>query len=180
MVRIMWSGRIQKPMAQQLSQTIETWHGKALNGFELVLNSRGGKMREGRKVINILRKLKTTRRLNTAVHPGTICGSSCIPIYLQGQERAAGAATLWLLHEVGRSDPKTRKLIALRPKKTQFYFREYFMPAGVPQAWIDMISKKIRGRDVWWTGVQIYQSGSNIITRRLKSSRKRKLHRPST
>ena len=175
----MWTGRVQKPMAKQLNRVIKKWHGKARNGFELILNSRGGKVREGRKVIDILRRLKETRRLNTAVLPGMVCGSMCIPIYLQGEERAAGAATLWLLHEVSRSDPKTKKLVALRPKQTQYTFRKYFLPAGVPQAWIDMITKKIRGKDVWWTGVQIYKSGSNIITRRLKSTRMRKLYRPS-
>ena len=50
MVRIMWTGRIQKPMARQLKRVIKKWHGKARNGFELVLNSRGGKVREGRDV----------------------------------------------------------------------------------------------------------------------------------
>ena len=88
--------------------------------------------------------------------------------------------TLWLLHEVSRSDPRTKKLIALRPNKTQQFFREYFLPAGVPQRWIDIISSKIRGKDVWWTGRQIYKSGSNIITRRLKSTRFRKVHPRST
>ena len=107
------------------------------------------------------------------------CGSMCIPIYLQGEVRSAGAATLWLLHEVSKSDPKTKKLVTLYPEQTQYSFRNYFIPAGVPQAWVDMISKKIRGKDVWWTGVQIYKSGSNIITRRLKSTRTRKLYRPS-
>lgn len=179
MVRIVWTGRIQKPMARQFRQAIKKWHGRAQDGFQLILNSRGGKVSEGRKVIDILRRLKRTRRLTTAVYPGMTCGSMCIPIFLQGEERSAGTATLWLLHEVSRSDPKTKKLIELNPKKTQNSFRNYFLPAGVPQAWIDMITKKIRGRDVWWTGGQIYKSGSNIITRRLNSTRKRKLYRPS-
>ena len=179
LVRLVWFGRIQKPMARQLKQAIKKWHGKAHNGFELILNSRGGKVREGRKVIDILRRLKRTRRLTTTVLAGMTCGSMCIPIFLQGEERAAGAATLWLLHEVSRSDPKTKKLIELNPKKTRNTFQKYFLPAGVPQAWIDMITKKIRGRDVWWTGGQIYKSGSNIITRRLRSTRRRKLYLPS-
>ena len=58
LVRLVWFGRIQKPMARQLKQAIKKWHGKAHNGFELILNSRGGKVREGRKVIDILRRLK--------------------------------------------------------------------------------------------------------------------------
>jgi len=179
-VWIVWSGRIQKPMAKQLNRAISKWHAKALNGVELVLNSRGGGMKEGHKVINMLRKLKRTRRLTTVVLPGMVCGSACIPIFLQGDARAASAATLWLLHEVSKSDPKTKKLIALRPNKTQQFFRRYFLPAGVPKGWIDMITQKIRGKDVWWTGGQIFNSGSNIITRRIKSSRKRKVHPRST
>ena len=179
-VRIVWSGRIQRPMAKQLSRAISKWHDRALNGVELVLNSGGGSMREGHNVIKTLRRLRKTRRLTTAVLPGTVCGSACIPIFLQGETRVASAATLWLLHEVSKSDPKTKKLIALRPKKTQQFFRRYFLPAGVPQGWIDMITPKIRGKDVWWTGGQIYSSGSNIITRRIKSSRKRRVQPRST
>jgi len=175
-VRIIWSGRIVKPMAQQLRHAIRKWHGKAQHGFELVLNSRGGHMSEGRKVIRSLRELKQTRSLKTVVLPGKICGSSCIPIFLQGEQRSASASTLWLLHEVSKTDKKTKKLIALRPQKTQKFFREYFLPAGVPQTWIDMISSKIRGKDLWWTGRQIYQSGSNFITNRLGNTRTRRIY----
>ncbi len=179
MVRIIWTGKIAKPMARQLNQQIRKWHASAQNGFELLLNSRGGHMSEGRRVIRLLRQLKQTRSLKTVVRPGHICGSSCIPIFLQGEQRSASASTLWLLHEVSKTDKKSKKLIALRPAKTQQYFKEYFLPAGVPQSWIDMITRKIRGKDLWWTGRQIYQSGSHFITNRLGNTRVRKVFPPT-
>ena len=176
-LKISWSGKIKKPMAAELSKAIKNNHARAANGFELILNSGGGKMREGRKVIKLLRRLKETRRLDTTVVAGRKCGSSCIPIYLQGENRAASAATLWLFHEVGKTHPKTKKLVRLKPKRTQQFFRQYFLPAGVPQAWLDKITKRMRGRDVWMTGAQVFSSGSNIINKKLGSTRKRKLHR---
>ena len=50
-VRIVWSGRIQRPMAKQLSRAISKWHDRALNGVELVLNSGGGSMLASEKIL---------------------------------------------------------------------------------------------------------------------------------
>jgi hypothetical protein len=175
-LKIKWTGKIKQPMAAELEDVIAKWHGRATGGFELILDSGGGKMREGRKVIALLQKLKQTRRLATTIFAGRKCGSSCVPIFLQGQTRAAAAATLWLFHEVGKTDPKSKKLIGLRPERTQHYFQAYFVPAGVPRIWLDRLSKRIRGRDLWMTGREVFETGSNIINRKIGSSRPRKLH----
>jgi hypothetical protein len=60
----------------------------------LFLNSAGGQVDVGDRVIHILDEIKPTHRLVTVVLDGELCASMCIPIFLQADDRlAAGRAT---------------------------------------------------------------------------------------
>jgi len=170
-----WYGKIDRPMARQLQDAIEDYEGRA-DKIILTLSSDGGRVSEARKVISILRAYKKTHGLDTRIMPGRICGSMCVPIFLQGQERAASEASLWLFHEISVHDRKTGKTVELRPIKTRRMFKDYFIPAGVPQKWLTALADKIKGNDIWLTGRQLVSDKSRIITTIISNQKRRKIY----
>lgn len=172
-LKMRWEQRIQEPMARSIQGAVKKWRAKAAGGFVLILNTRGGSVNETKKVIAILQKLRQTHKLETLVRAGHVCGSGCIPIFLQGETRTAATATLWLFHEVAKKDPKTKKIKKLKTEKTNSLFQQYFIPAGVPQVWLDKLESRIRGVNYWMTGAQLFTTGSNIANRKIGNGRKR-------
>jgi ATP-dependent protease ClpP protease subunit len=170
-----WKGKIRKPMAQKFKRAIGKWKKRAQGGFIISLNSRGGSVREGYKVVDIIRRLKKTHDVTTYVARGRTCGSMCVPIFLTGNSRIAAGASLWLFHYIAGRDKNNRSRRILKPWKTDKMFRKYYIPAGVSKPWIDDIKMKIKGSDYWMTGSQVYSSHARIITRLSSNRRARKL-----
>ena len=166
-----WQGVIRPPMAQKFKSAINKWKDRAKFGFVISLNSRGGLVREGDKVVNIIRRLKQTHDVTTYVGRGRTCGSMCVPVFLTGHKRIAAGASLWLFHEVASRDKKNRSRRVIKPWKTDKMFRMYYIPARVSKRWIDDMRVKIRGTDYWMTGSEVHSSEANIITH-LRGNRK--------
>src|SRR4029077_6748174 len=70
-----------------------------LNRVVLFLDSAGGKVDDGDRVIEVLNEIKLRHQLITVVPHGKLCASMCIPIFLQGEDRIAARASIWLFHE---------------------------------------------------------------------------------
>ena len=102
-----WQGEIAAPMAAQISEAFEARKAGATR-FLLLLDSGGGSVAEGERVIEVLRRIKRTHELMTAVAHGQKCGSMCVFIFVQGQERIGALTSAWLFHEVSRLDPNTQ------------------------------------------------------------------------
>jgi ATP-dependent protease ClpP protease subunit len=68
----------------------------------LFLDSAGGQVEEGDRVIEILNEIKKGHQLITVVLHGKLCASMCIPIFLQGHDRLAARASLWIFHEAAQ------------------------------------------------------------------------------
>ncbi len=170
-----WSGKIDRPMARQLKRILIRYQGRA-SRLVLTLASGGGRVSEARKVIALLRRFSQTHALETRVSPGRVCGSMCVPIFLQGEIRRAAPASLWLFHEISRHDKKTNKTIRLLPKKTARMFKDYFVPAGVSKLWLKDVAAQIEGNDIWLTGAQLIAQRSNIITAQLPDLKRRKVY----
>ena len=172
-----WRGRIERPMASEFRAAIDKWKDRATGGFVISLDSRGGRVRVAYAVANMLRDLRKTHRVTTHVGRGRVCGSSCVPIFLQGEKRSVAFASLWLFHQITirhKSDP--RRLV-VRKKSTNKMFANYFAPAGVPEFWIQSIKQKIDGSDYWMTGAELLASGSKIGTHFLNNRKKRSFRR---
>jgi hypothetical protein len=58
--------------------------GAASHRVVLFLNSAGGQVDEGDRVIHLLDRIKPTHRLITVVLDGSLCASMCIPVFLPG------------------------------------------------------------------------------------------------
>jgi hypothetical protein len=98
---IEWSGPIVGGMADYLRSALGKY-GTLSHRVVLGLNSAGGQVEEGDRVIQILNEIKQAHRLVTEVLDGNLCASMCIPIFLQGDDRLAARASLWIFHEAAK------------------------------------------------------------------------------
>ncbi len=99
-------------MSAEINEAFEQYKDR-VNTVELKLDSGGGSVKEGERVISILQNIKKTHKLATAVGAGKKCGSMCVFIYVQGQKRLAAPASLWLFHEVSMKDKHTHRIARL-------------------------------------------------------------------
>jgi hypothetical protein len=83
-----WSGPIVAGMADDLRTTLDKY-GTVLDRVVLFLDSAGGQVEEGDRVIAVLNEIKLRHQLITVVPHGKLCASMCIPIFLQGEDRLA-------------------------------------------------------------------------------------------
>jgi hypothetical protein len=96
-VVVRYRGPIAYPMAENLEEI-----GKELRTVYrtvvLDLDSEGGTLAHAALVIQVLRRLRAQMALHTVVQQGRSCLSACIPIFMQGSERKAGGASVWMFH----------------------------------------------------------------------------------
>lgn len=175
-LHLKWSGKIDWPLADRLRDILKEYD-LAAHKLVFTISSGGGRVSAARKIIKLLRRFRKTHQLEMVVLPGQICGSMCVPIFLQGARRKASVASLWLFHEIATRDPVTGKTVRLRPRRTARMFDDYFIPAGVPRQWINKLSRKISGNDIWLTGAQLLQEGSHIINQVISNRRQRRVYR---
>ena len=140
----------------------------------LILSSCGGKADAMDKAIVVLRRIRQTHALFTIVQNGAMCGSACIPIFLQGTHRFGAPASVWLLHHSSgvAADGDTVAYLA-NPTVTERTFKEYFVPAGVSKRWLKKVRAKIKSGDYWQTGRDLWESKSGVLTTQLQDLEKR-------
>lgn len=172
-VYLRWTGTIAAPMAADIERAIEAFKGDRTR-FILSLNTGGGSVAEGERVIRLLRALRRTHRLDTLVDRGATCGSMCVPLYLQGERRYAALASTWLFHEVTRGGGRSGQLKRVEGRYASLIER-YWIPAGVSRSWINRMLDLADGHDYWQTGAQLVADQTGIITQSLGYRRKRTL-----
>lgn len=172
-VFLSWEGPIAPPMAEQIGQAFDAFR-TSRRRVVLALNTGGGSVSEGERVIQVLRRVRNTHQLDTTVGPGARCGSMCLPIYLQGHNRFGARASTWLFHEITR--PGTQYG---RQKRVEGSYKRlienYWVPAGVSKAWIDQMLAQTDNHDWWQTGHDLIVARSGIITRPIENRRSRNL-----
>jgi hypothetical protein len=136
-------------------------YGATLNRVVLFLDSAGGRVDDGDRLIEVLNEIKLRHQLITVVPHGKLCASMCIPIFLQGEDRLAARASIWLFHEAAQRQANGE----LRPDTAQTWrlFRKYYVPAGVPTRWLKSIAPMIEEADLWQTGGDLISAKSGII-----------------
>jgi len=157
-----WQGPIMAPMANQIRDAFESRKRQATR-LVLRINSHGGSVAEGERVIEMLRQIKSTHELETVVAQGDVCASMCVFIYVQGQKRFGALTSSWLFHEVSHMDPITRQTTKLDRAAWERLVDTYLRPAGVSDAWIADLKPRTVQSDYWQTGSDLIKSNSGII-----------------
>ncbi len=175
-VVVRWSGNVERPMFQEISTAFERLTGDP-RPLVLVLGSLGGSVQEGGRVIDLVRRMQRSRRVDT--HVDTHCGSMCVPIFLAGSRRTASPKANFMFHEVRFRDRDAlqRKLRELDfdptdakhveqvrvAMATDELFRAYFDAPRVNRTWLATIRKAIVGTDVWLNAAQLFREGSGVV-----------------
>ncbi len=155
-----WSGPIVAGMADDLRAALGKY-GTTLNRVVLFLDSAGGQVEEGDRVIEALNEIKLRHQLITVVAHGKLCASMCIPIFLQGEDRLAARASVWIFHEAAQ--PQANGQQRTDTAETWRLFRKYYAPAGVSMHWLKSIAPMIKEADLWQTGGDLISAKSGII-----------------
>jgi len=161
-VLLNWTGPVAAPMANQIKEAFESRKTQATR-FVLKIASYGGSVAEGERVIDVLRQIKATHELETAVTQGDVCASMCVFIYVQGQKRYGALTSSWLFHEVSHMDPVTKQTTKLDRAAWERLVDKYFRPAGVSDAWIAELKPHTVDSDYWQTGSDLIRSRSGLI-----------------
>jgi predicted small integral membrane protein len=153
-----WTGQIHNPMAD----CIEAEFGKVsgtVRYMTLTLDSEGGSLAATERVIATLGKIRRTHSLSTVVRHGRKCWSACVAVFLAGKQRIAALTSTWLFHEVGGSGS-----YALDRTRSDRMFNDYYVAAGVAEAWLKRLYLLIPHSDYWQTGQNLWEDKSGIIT----------------
>ena len=169
-----WTGTIRPGMAKKIRKAFENYKDR-FHVFEFAFNSGGGSVHEGERVIALLQLIKKTHRLYTGVRAGKKCGSMCVFLYVQGQKRYAAPASIWLFHEVSRTDKQSHRIYELDREQWERLIDKYWIPAGVNPAWIEEMKQHTFQTDYYQTGQDLLDHDSGIVHKTLSDERKRKV-----
>lgn len=165
-VTLSWRSSIELPMARRFQEAFSEWADKT-DKFIIDLDSRGGALREGRQVVELIDQMKRIHLIETTVGEGAVCLSMCVPIYLQGEQRSASRNSQWMFHEPSSynyvTDEKVEEDEEDRRAAGERFFRKYFVNSEMNPEWRNNLQQEWVGQDVWRTGQQLYDEQSNII-----------------
>jgi hypothetical protein len=148
-----------------MADCIEAEFGKAggtIRSVTLTLDSEGGSVAATDRVIATLRKVQHTHPLRTVVRHGSKCWSACVPVFLAGKHRTAALTSTWMFHEVWTTDGHGSPRIDRA--RSDRVFNDYFLSAGVSEAWLKRLYLLIPHSDYWQTGQNLWEDKSGIIT----------------
>jgi ATP-dependent protease ClpP protease subunit len=190
-----WSGPVHEPMSERVAAAFERYKSDQRR-LVLILNSPGGSIEEGRKVVAAIRA--RDRGIDTFIQKAGVCASMCVPIFLAGTERMADPEALFMFHETSltssaretvkatvtenvRESNKRQQVPAsedaafadavkaINTHITDDFFRSDFGIRGVNKVWLAGIRRKITGRDIWISGQQLVDEGSGIVDRLVRA-----------
>ena len=94
--------------------------------------------------------------------------SMCVPIFLQGDNRIAAPDARFMFHEPKRyfDDGSEAKGFSFeREALTRRFFNKYFVNSPMDAQWRGQLEKDWIGKDIFMSGAQLLEDGSNIVTR---------------
>ena len=91
-----WSGPVQEPMSERVAAAFDRYKADRRR-LVLILNSPGGSIEHGRKVVAAIRA--RDRAIDTLVQKAGVCASMCVPIFLAGARRIADPEAYFMFHQ---------------------------------------------------------------------------------
>ena len=172
-----WSGPVHEPMSERVAAAVDRYKADRRR-LVLILNSPGGSVEHGRKVVAAIRA--RDHAIDTIVQKAGVCASMCVPIFLAGTKRMADPEAYFMFHQVSLNssarDNTTRPELSDSEKAflsqtvktieahvTDEFFRSDIGIRGVNVKWLAMMREKISGRDIWMSGQQLVDEGSGIV-----------------
>lgn len=172
-----WSGPVQEPMSERVAAALDRYKADRRR-LVLILNSPGGSIEHGRKVVAAIRG--RDRPVETLVQKAGVCASMCVPIFLAGTKRMADPEAYFMFHQASLTGSAKEKMKGqefsasekdllsqvvktIETEATDDLFRNDIGIRGVSAAWLAMMRKKISGQDIWVSGQQLVDEGSGII-----------------
>lgn len=161
-----WSDSVEAPMSQRFSDAFEA-HKSSADTIILDLNSPGGSLLEGGRLITLIEKMKQSHRIETQVRNRQNCLSMCVPIYLQGELRRAAASSRWMFHEPRLVDAFTDEVqnqpeFEKNRSATQF-FDKYFVNSEMDPDWRERLREDWVGKDIWFSGKELVEQHSGVV-----------------
>jgi hypothetical protein len=177
-LHLSWQGEIADPIAECLQVEFD----KAREGVGrvvLYLDSQGGYLPAMERAIATLQKIRKTHLLDTVVAHGRKCWSACVPVFLTGKRRSAALASTWLFHEVGvTAQEGGSRFKTVDRARSDRLFRDYYLAAGVSEAWLERLYIVIPHSNYWQTGQNLWDDKSGIITHPMDNLVPRGTERP--
>lgn len=178
-----WSGPVREPMSERIAAAFDRYKADRRR-LILILNSPGGSIEQGRKVIATMHA--RDRAIDTLVQKAGVCASMCVPIFLAGSERIADPEAYFMFHQASlnssvRENIKRQQLgeaettllaqtvKAIETQATDDFFRNDIGIRGVNRVWLAGMRQKIPGRDIWMSGQQLVDERSGIIDRLIRT-----------
>ena len=179
-----WSGPIQEPMSERVAAALDRYQSDRRR-LVLVLNSPGGSIEHGRKVVAAIHT--RDRAIDTFVEKAGVCASMCVPIFLAGHEHMADPEAYFMFHRVslgGSAKDNMERLKVSEAEKAMFsqsaktieakitdsFFRSDIGIRGVNAVWLAGMREKISGGDIWVSGQQLVDERSGIVDRLVRTS----------
>jgi ATP-dependent protease ClpP protease subunit len=178
-----WSGPVQEPMSERVAAALDRYKADQRR-LVLVLNSPGGSIEHGRKVVAAIRA--RDRAIDTLIQKAGVCASMCVPIFLAGTERVADPEAYFMFHQASltssaRDNMKRPELSAsekalfseavkvIETQVTDDLFHNDIGIRGVNMVWLARMREKISGHDIWMSGQQLVDEGSGIVDRLIRT-----------
>lgn len=155
-----YRGPIEHPLAANLEE-LERDLPHRYRVVVLELDSRGGELRHTKLVVEILKRLRTSRKLHTVVTNGASCLSACIPVFMQGERRQAGSASAWLFHGAC-----SRLTNVPSPEATSQYL-QMLIESGVAREFLCRLEDAgvfSKPGQFWLSGYELHTSHAGITT----------------
>jgi hypothetical protein len=167
-LQLRWVGTVAKDMPRAILDAF-TAHRPHIKSVALSLNSCGGRVDYMAEVIAVLRHIGKTHQLVTAVEPGSLCASACIPIFLASNHRRAAMSSLWFFHRSWRREltggVDKIETASIGNSSLDDFLARYFRPAGVSAAWLSELKGIIENGDGYWqTGRELWDAKAGMLT----------------
>ncbi|MCB1486496.1 MAG: hypothetical protein KDJ88_03445 [Bauldia sp.] len=162
-------GRIDVATATEIA-TAWSERPDGISRLLLDIESPGGSLAATEDVIRALAAIREQARIDTLVRHGAMCASACVAVFMQGEDRAAGGASVWMFHGVCYADSNIPSLAQTGR------FLDLLREAGASEAFLCRLEEEgfvTTAGKLWISGYELFHLyKANVITRLLEPWRR--------